>query len=130
MPDYIDADTGRLTDNAVARLKPELQRALSHSIRRGILRNLTSGPDALTILQLEEGITPVGLSQINYHLQVLVQAGVVACEGSGSVSGRPSYLVTVLDAQALAVLRETQEWDRVQREVASGVTAPQQGVEQ
>jgi hypothetical protein len=71
---------------------------------------------------------PVGLSQVNYHLQVLVRDGVAACEQAGAVAEQTSYLVTVLDAQALAVLKETKEWDRVQREAtARGATVLQGG---
>lgn len=70
---------------------------------------------------------PVGLSQLNYHLQVLVRDGVAACDQTGAVAEQSSYIVTVLDAQALAVLRETKEWDRVQRDAAAGGATVVQG---
>jgi DNA-binding transcriptional ArsR family regulator len=119
MPDCVEPGSGRLAAEAAARLEPKLQHALNHPIRREVLRRLNGSGEACTAVQLAAGMEPVELSQVSYHLQVLVRSGVAASDGAGPFSESPSYMDTVLDAEALALLRETEEWDREQREAAA-----------
>jgi DNA-binding transcriptional ArsR family regulator len=123
MPDCVEPGSGRLAAEAAARLEPKLQHALNHPIRREVLRRLNGSNEACTAIRLVAGMEPVELSQVNYHLQVLVRSGVVAADESEPFVERPAYIDTVLNAQALAVLRETEEWDRGQRETAGGAAA-------
>jgi len=119
IPDCVEPGGGRLSAKATTGLKPKLQHALNHPIRREVLRRLNSSAEACTAVQLAKGMEPVALSQVSYHMQVLVRSGVAASEGSGPYSECPSYIDTVLDAQALAILRETEAWDRGQRKAAA-----------
>lgn len=128
-PECIDPESGRLAAELAATLEPRLQDALDHPVRREVLRRLNERGEGGTAHQIVPNLLPIGISQVNYHLHVLVRDEVVVPAGSGSSGERRAYISTVAEeSQVLKVLGATEEWDREQRDVAArGVAALRRG---
>jgi hypothetical protein len=115
-PDYVEPGTGRLAAELAASLDAKLQDALNHPVRREVLRGLNSGGGICTAPRLAERISPISLSRVNYHLQVLVRTeAVTRCEPALSADGVASYQSNLCDEPGTrAVLKATEDWDRAQ----------------
>lgn len=104
-------------------LDANVRDALNQPLRREILRVLHSGDRPRTLGELTAEISAASVSAVNYHVQVLRRSGVV--EGGGALlaaAGRhESYQSLVAtNSEVLAVLRETEAWDRAKGERAIG----------
>lgn len=126
--EFVGADDGRLSARLSARLKPDLQAALDHPVRREVLRVLGRRPRPWSIAELGVDLRGLHPSQLRYHLQVLQRLGIVASDpGSGGADrGRSRYLSAVRgDEHVDMVLRVTEKRDRQLREHrAAGDASP------
>lgn len=127
-PECSEPGSGRLAAELAATLEPRLQDALDHPVRREVLRRLNECGEGGTARQIVPDLRPIGISQVNYHLQVLARDEIVVFDGFGPGDG-PAYISTVVEEpQVLKVLRATEEWDREQRDVAArGVASSRKG---
>jgi DNA-binding transcriptional ArsR family regulator len=94
------------------RLEPELQDALDHPLRREILRSLNGSERGSTPAELASRLRPLSLSQVNYHVQVLVGEGAVVAVGDSPFGGRSYISDLSREAEVVEVLQATQRRDR------------------
>ncbi|HEU5252243.1 MAG TPA: helix-turn-helix domain-containing protein [Solirubrobacterales bacterium] len=88
-------------------LEPEVRQALSHPLRRRIIRALGSGP-AKTISDLRQIAPSQNLDSLHYHVLVLEQAGVIQGSDLWNNVDAPtrSYVTEVAGDAAVASLLE------------------------
>jgi hypothetical protein len=94
-------------------LEPQVRQALSHPLRRQIIRAL-SGSSARTISDLREVVPSENLDALHYHVLVLEQAGVIQGGDLWNSVDAParSYVTEVAsDAAVIALLNATQQLD-------------------
>lgn len=110
---------GRLPDELVERLEPKLQGALNHPTRREILRILHGAGRPCSTVAILSKLPSLRRGEVNYHVQVLQDAGAVFVEGTRpAFGGRDVLYQSALeeDSKACAVLRATERGDRRRRQ--------------
>lgn len=110
---------GRLGEEFVSSLEPRLQDALSHPVRREILRVLHAKEQPCGLGEFLGGLRSLARPEIVYHLEVLQAAGAVVVDGSRPcLRGRDDLYRSALTDHpgALAVLGVTELSDRKHRE--------------
>lgn len=117
-PDRAGPDDGRLAPELAIMLEPELQNALDHPVRREILRSLKGGKRPRTSAELAAALAPFSVSQVNYHVHVLVAAGAVAGRDRSPAAGPPFASGVSDKPQVIAVLQATERGDRERRQAA------------
>jgi hypothetical protein len=103
-------------------LEPQVRQALSHPLRRQILRAL-HGSSAQTTGELRELVPVENLGALHYHVLVLEQAGVVEGSDLWNDVDAPtrSYVADVAsDAAVASLLKATKQLD----DVTGGAGAP------
>ena len=103
-------------------LEPQVRQALSHPLRRQIIRALNAGP-ARTTGDLREILPVESLSTLHYHVLVLEQAEVIQGSDLWNSVDAPmrSYVTEVAgDAAVSSLLKATQQLD----DVAGSAGAP------
>ncbi|HEU5105166.1 MAG TPA: helix-turn-helix domain-containing protein [Solirubrobacterales bacterium] len=103
-------------------LEPQVRQALSHPLRRQIIRALNVG-SAHTTTDLREVLPAENLSSLHYHVLVLEQAGVIQGSDLWNSVDAPvrSYVTEVAgDAAVASLLKATQQLD----DVAGSAGAP------
>lgn len=101
-----------------ARLEPRLQTALSHSLRREILRALDGGGRFRSVGEFLPELVPCTRGAVAYHLRVLCSVGAIVGDGDSeaTANGQPAYKSLVAeDAGVRAALRATEQWDLERR---------------
>ncbi len=96
-------------------LEPQVRQALSHPLRRQIVRTLNGG-SAQTTGELRETVPAESLGALHYHVLVLEQAGVVRGSDLWNDVDAPtrSYVTEVSkDAAVASLLKATQPLDEV-----------------
>lgn len=94
-------------------LEPQVRQALSHPLRRQIVRTLNGG-SARTTGELRELVPVERLGALHYHVLVLEQAGVISGSDPWSRVEAPtrSYVTEVAgDAAVASLLEATQHLD-------------------
>jgi Helix-turn-helix domain len=94
-------------------LSPQVRQALSHPLRRQIVRALDSGTPH-TSTDLREAVPVENLSALHYHVLVLEQAGVIHGSDTWRSVDAPlrSYVTTVAsDAAVASLLKATEQRD-------------------
>ncbi|HWO47744.1 MAG TPA: helix-turn-helix domain-containing protein [Solirubrobacterales bacterium] len=94
-------------------LEPQVRQALSHPLRRQIVRILNGG-SAQTASDLREIVPAENLAALNYHVVVLEQAGVISGSDLWNDVEAPirSYVTEVAkDAAVASLLKATQPLD-------------------
>lgn len=95
-------------------LKPESRLALTHGVRRRILRMLNQDPTPRTTRDLLKTFPGLSLSSVNYHVLVLDECGSLEVSRGKTTPGSFTRLVTsnvAEDPQLVAVLRATESLD-------------------
>src|SRR3954453_13297087 len=121
--DSVEPGDGRLSAELAATLRPELQDALGHPVRREVLRALNRKMRPRPGAEVESALRGFSLSQLSYHLRVLKRSGTVALEVRGRHSGGGYASEGFEDGQIRGVLRATEQWDRERREAAAAASA-------
>lgn len=96
-------------------LEPQVRQALSHPLRRQILRAL-HGSSAQTTGELRELVPVENLGALHYHVLVLEQAGVIEGSDLWNDVDAPtrSYVADVAtDAAVASLLKATKQLDDV-----------------
>jgi hypothetical protein len=109
---------GRLADELAVALEPKLQDALNHPTRRDILRVLHGSGRPCGVTALLGKLPPLRRGEIDYHLKVLQDGGVVFTEGTLPAPGGREWLYGSgfeEDPKVLATLRATERGDRERR---------------
>lgn len=91
----------------------QLLKALSHPLRRRILRTLHEGDEARSPIQFSKALR-VPVSNVSYHVRVLRDTGAIALTATRPIRGSSEhfYASTVAaDALALQLLESTAEED-------------------
>jgi DNA-binding transcriptional ArsR family regulator len=97
-------------------LEPTVRRALTHGMRRRILRTLNQDRSALTLQELATVFPKASLSTLSYHVLVLRDCGAVAIAGVEPAEGtlaRSFVAVIAENTQITAVLDATERLDDV-----------------
>lgn len=114
---------GRLDDELAAALEPELQDALNHPTRRDVLRVLHGSGRPCGATALLGRLAPLRRAEIDYHLKVLQDGGVVFVDGTLPAPAGREWLyrsAVVASPQARATLRATERGDRRRRQQRQG----------
>jgi hypothetical protein len=96
--------------------------ALSHPLRREILRNLNADGRPRGLSAIAAALPPFTVGEVNYHVQVLRGVGMIVSDGTvpGPSGRQRAYRSEVAEAaSALAVLRASQRRDRETLRLAS-----------
>jgi len=110
---------GRLVDELAVILEPTLRDALNHPTRREIIRVLHGSQEGLDVDGILDKVSPLKRNEIDYHLQVLQNRGVVLKDGTRPALGGIAPLCRLAiadDAKVRAALRVTERQDRRRRE--------------
>lgn len=94
--------------------KPDVQHAISHPIRREILRALVDAPAPMTVAELDELVPAANVSTLNYHIGVLEREACITRDGEVVLSNGvlPTYVATVADDDyVIGVLASTRKGD-------------------
>lgn len=115
----------RLPARLAATLRPELQDAIGHPVRREILRALNQSGRPRDLVEIGGDLQGLRVGQLSYHLQVLQRSGAVASEPPcAELRSRASYASAVCDdGQVRAILRATEQGDRERRDAAVAADA-------
>lgn len=124
-PDCSELSSGRLPAEMAERLRPELQDALDHPLRREILRRLNGSGRGRTAVELASSLRPFRLSQVNYHMLVLDCDGAVIATGNSPTGGRSYVCDLSSEPEVVDVLQATQRCDRDRLRMAE-VSSPQE----
>jgi DNA-binding transcriptional ArsR family regulator len=116
---------GRLPRRLMVTLDPDIQDALDNPVRRELLRTLDRRGNPVTVGEVMVELRPYRRSQLGYHLQVLLRAGVVASEPEVTIRGDSARYASEMsaDGSVRAVLRATEHWDRERREAMAASNA-------
>lgn len=96
-------------------LEPRVEDALSHPLRREIVRILNTDGRPRTLDGLSAALPSFTVSEVNYHVLVLRGAGVIISDSTAPApSGRHRAYRSVIaeDASVLAVMRVNERSDR------------------
>jgi hypothetical protein len=116
-----DVKSERLPTRLGAQLTPRTRDALSHPVRRQILRALNNSAEPRSPSEIAAMTVPqASLSVIGYHVHVLESCGSIALTGTrptqGGIDGL--YASTVAgDEQVVSVLQATRQIDRWNEEL-------------
>lgn len=127
--DCADPGEGRLPYALARMLEPELQDALDHPVRREILRQMGGRGEPTPIpVELAVRLAPWRLRHLNYHVNVLADAGALVDDGEDLPRGEMPYLDHLSRLcerpQVVAILQATERPDRERWEsVDSGFPA-------
>jgi DNA-binding transcriptional ArsR family regulator len=114
---------GRLDDELAAALEPKLQDALNHPTRRDVLRVLHGSGRPCGVTALLGKLPPLRRAEIDYHLKVLRDGGMVFVDGTLPAPGGREWLYRSAvegDRQARSTLRATERGDRKRRQEREG----------
>jgi hypothetical protein len=97
----VPGDDQDMSSGADGTREPNLQNALDHPARREILRVLIDADEDKTSAELAELVPVLPVSNLNYHLLVLMREGCVSRTGEVAVAGGmlATYVATVADNQ-------------------------------
>ncbi|HEU5061874.1 MAG TPA: helix-turn-helix domain-containing protein [Solirubrobacterales bacterium] len=114
---------GRLDDDLAAALEPKLQDTLNHPTRRDVLRVLHGSGRPCGATALLGKLPPLRRAEIEYHLRVLEDGGIIFADGTLPASGGGERLYRSAveeDPQARSTLRATERGDRRLRREREG----------
>lgn len=123
----LTAEDGRLADEMLAILEPELQDALNHPTRREILRALHEESCSRSVTEILGELAPLRRGEVAYHAQVLKDSECVGVVGNRPAPGGQEQVLASLVAgsdQVLHVLRATRHLDRNHRQRTKTESSP------
>lgn len=110
-------------ETGLAFLEPRLRHALAHPLRREIVRALIESRRPRRIDELAAALAPASVAAVSYHVQVLHRGDVIEGQDADSATGgghRTYGSLVAGDAEVLAVLEATREWDLDRGEKVAG----------
>jgi hypothetical protein len=116
-----DLKSERLPAQLGAQLTPRTRDALSHSIRRQILRALNDSAEPRSPGEIAAMVAPqASLSVIGYHVHVLASCGSIALTSTRAIQGGVDGLYAssvAADEQVVSVLQATRQIDHWDEEL-------------